>query len=285
MIKTAIACMSGSLKCVFVHGVLHALENHKFKADAYAACSSSTLMGAFAASGKISELSLDIWLGNIDYLKQPGIGMSEVVKGTINKFSDSIRKNLFNGSSSRFIVPCSFVRNDEAALLTQGERASMLGRKLLLLAARKDNQWAKENLDRHIFDTEAGNKEFLLSTGNYEEVFYATSRMLHAWRIPAVINGKPYVDGSYTCMCPVEPLIDLGYKNIIVIATEPGEIYTDLFSSKIITYDMKGSKIDIIQPDTDLKNLGVEFTRATREGLQSAFEHGIVKGSKFINKV
>ena len=75
--------MPGSFKCVFVHGVLHSFEKHSFMANAYGVCSSSTLPGAFAASGKISELPLEIWQDNVDYLSQTGKRMSEVVKDII----------------------------------------------------------------------------------------------------------------------------------------------------------------------------------------------------------
>ena len=55
--------------------------------------------------------------------------------------------------------------------------------------------------------------------------------MLHAWDIPAWINEKPYIDASYTCLCPVIEMIDAGYKQVIAINNEPGIFYLLQFSA------------------------------------------------------
>ena len=277
--------MSGSFKGAFVHGVLTALETLKISFSAYAASSSSTLPTTYAAINKISQLPIDFWYENLELLEKPGFGMSNVVLTLIDKYAPVLDKLQFLASARRFLVACSYVNNDEAAQITQGDNATRLGRKLIIQAVRKDNRWKNQNLDLHVFDTQSHRSEFLLTPGNFKEVMYATTRMLHAWHIPAAINGKPYIDGSYTCMCPVEPLIERGYKKILVIATEPGPIYTDIFSSKIITPDMNGCIINIIQPDMDLKTLGVDYIKATREGLKKTYDYGIEKGKEYIEKM
>ena len=59
---------------------------------------------------------------------------------------------------------------------------------------------------------------------------YAATRMGHAWHMPTYINGKPYIDGSYTSICPVLQIAKLGYKELICITTEHKDTFVDLFS-------------------------------------------------------
>jgi hypothetical protein len=42
--------------------------------------------------------------------------------------------------------------------------------------------------------------------------------------------------------------------------------------------------IDTIRPDLHLKELGVDFTKATPDGLVAVYQHGQAKGSEFINQ-
>ena len=74
-----------------------------------------------------------------------------------------------------------------------------------------------QNLTKMIFDT-AGEGKTKLRRENFEEVAYASTRMLHAWDEPAEIAGEAYVDASYTCSCPVYEVVALGYKKIVVAA-------------------------------------------------------------------
>ena len=100
-----------------------------------------------------------------------------------------------------------------------------------------------------------------LDASNFEEVAYATSRMLHAWDIPAWINGKPYVDASYTCLCPAIEMIEAGYQKVIAIANEPGTLYRDMFQLEEIPGNYQGVDIYIIRPDVDPQEFGVNFNK------------------------
>jgi hypothetical protein len=108
--------------------------------------------------------------------------------------------------------------------------------------------------------------------------------MLHAWKIPASIAGRPYVDGSYTCSCPAVELAELGYDTVIAIATEPGIFYRDLFQDRPLPHSHKGARIIHIQPDIDPKELGVDFTRASEQGIASLYQHGIEKGREVVEQ-
>ena len=278
----AIACMSGSLKGIFVQGVLTAFEEAGIKADAYASSSSSTVPASYAAIGEIRNQDHRHWADSDEILKQPGNSMSNVILNGLELFSGKVIDRLRIGNISRLMIVCSYVSNKDAANETQSSSAVTLGRKLIVQGARHISEWKDQNLELHVFDTQSNNKELKLTADNYKEVAYATTRMLHAWHIPATINDKPYIDGSYTCIVPIEPLADRGFQNIIAIATEPGEITKDFFSGEPIGSEWNNSNIYWIKPEINLKELGVDFTKATKEGIEKVFEYGIEKGKEFI---
>ncbi len=141
-----------------------------------------------------------------------------------------------------------------------------------------------ENLQLALFSSRGAIGEQYLDTSNFDEVAYTSSRMLHAWEFPAWIAGQPYVDASYTCLCPAMEMVEQGYQEIIAIATEPGTLYRDMFQLEPIPENYKGVPIHIIRPDVDLKEYGVDFTDATPEGLSTVYQHGEDKGREFIVK-
>ncbi len=278
----AIACMSGSFKGVFVHGVLAELEALGLRADAYAAASSSTLPAAYAAIGAVSEVGMRIWTDSLRALDSPETGMSDVVLANIRALSPRLMEDLFQPSASRFLVAASRVVTEEAAAVTQSPAARRLGRKLLLDAARRDSTWPGQHLKPCLFDTRAGSPDHMMNAPNFGEVAYATTRMMHAWAIPASVGGKPYVDASYTCLCPALEVAALGYPDVLAIATEPGPIARGMFTCDTIPDEWNGSRIRVLQPDSDLRDIGVDFTTATAEGLQRAFELGRDKARAFM---
>jgi hypothetical protein len=276
----AIACASGSFKGAFVHGVLNAFEGVGLKADAYAASSSSVLPAAWAAIGTTSDPGAFYWQAGLKLLQEPDKGMSDVVRCGIERFSSSICDRLFEPDRPNFFVAASAVVSMEAAEQTQGKQARKLGRRLLVSASKKDRSWTDRNLQPVLFGNVKGN----LHANNFDEVAYASCRMLHAWDIPAWIDGKPYIDASYTCMCPAIEMVEQGYQEIIAIATEPGTLYRDIFGLEAIRDRHKDIPIAIVKPDIDSKELGVDFTKATEEGLLLMYRHGEEKGRAFIDE-
>jgi len=283
--KLAIASASGSFKGAFTHGVLTAFESAGIRADAYAASSSSVIPSAWAAIGKAAELGVNYWLKGMEELQKPDMGMSQVVMGGIQFFNPPLDR-LLAAETPEYFVAVSAVVNPEAASQTQGEKARRLGRKLLVSAAKKDRSWVDENLQLELFSTRKNDliKSSKIDKNNFNEIAYATSRMLHAWDIPAWINEKPYIDASYTCLCPAIEMIDAGYKQVIAINNEPGTFYRDMFGQTEIPENYQGVDIHIIKPDTDPKEMGVDFTNATPEGLYLVYQHGQEKGREFIAK-
>lgn len=279
--KLAIASASGSFKGAFAHGVLTALESAGIRADAYAAASSSVIPTAWAAIGKVAELGVNYWLTGMQELQKPDIGMSQVTMGGIKFFNPPLDK-LLAAETPEYFVATSAVITSEAASQTQGEKARRLGKKLLVSAAKKDRSWVDENLKLELFSTRKSDFYSNINEYNFDEIAYATSRMLHAWDIPAWINKKPYIDASYTCLCPAMEMIDAGYKQVIAISNEPGIFYRDMFGLELIPKNYQGVDIHIIKPDTDPKKMGVDFTNATPEGLSVVYQHGKEKGEEFI---
>lgn len=274
--------MSGGYKSVFIQGVLTAFENSNFIVDAYASCSSSSIIAAFASFGKIKDLDLSLWNEGNKIANIEGNSQSNAILNSIDKLFPTIEKNIFQ-TQNRYLVATSFVKSENAAQETQTEKARRLGQKLLIEAARKISKWKDENLELHLFDTFDCEKTKLLTLNNFKEVLYATTRMLHAWHIPAYIDNKAYIDGSYTSLCPAFPLADLGYKQIICIVIDHNPAKVDLFSDENIPEKIGDTEIYFVKPDCDLKELGVDFFQTSKEGIERAYLHGIEKGKDFIN--
>ncbi|QLE55341.1 hypothetical protein [Nostoc sp. TCL26-01] len=271
----AIACASGSFKGAFAHGVLSALESAGIRASAYAAASASVLPAAWATIGQATELGVDYWLAGIRVLQEPDIGMSKVVLGGITSFTPPLEK-LFAPENPEYVIATSAVITDAAARETQNPTARRLGRRLLVAAGKKDRSWVDEHLQSALFSSKQH-----LHADNFAQVAYASSRMLHGWDIPAWIDGQPYIDASYTCLCPAIEMVEAGYREVIAIANEPGILYRDMFQLEAISQSYQGANIHIIQPDVDPKELGVNFTDATAAGLRAVYQHGVDKGKEF----
>src|SRR6266702_8027509 len=263
----AIACSAGGFKGVFVHGVLSSLEAAGVRANAYAAASSSVFPSICAVIRQAGEVGLRYWRSALGTLEQPGNGMSEVVLASIAESGSTLFSLLFRPDAPRFFIATSAVKTIEGAEQTQGDGARRLGRRLLLQAARGDRSWADEHLRAHLFDSAASDVEHRLTIDNIKEVIYASTRMLHAWTIPAWIAGRPYIDGSYSCACPALDMARWGYREVIAIATEPGTLYRDIFQSEPIPSTWQGVPIHLIQPGIDPAKLGADFTEVSDEGL------------------
>lgn len=279
--STAIACASGSFKGVFTHGVLSAFAGAGFRAAAYAAASSTVIPAAYAATGALNRLDgVNYWHQGAAYLRELG-GMSEMVLAGIEELAPYLQEKLFEPGMPRFLISTSAVLTRQAARLTQGSGARRLGQKLLLATRNRDRNWAAEHLAHHLFDTEASG-DLRLTPGNLDEVIYASTRMLHAWRTPAEIDGRPYVDASYTCACPAVGVAGRGYGAVIAISPEPGPLYRDLFASATIPSQWQGVPISVIQPEMDLAEIGVNYNQATADGIDAAFAYGVERGEAWL---
>jgi hypothetical protein len=279
----AIATPVGSFKGAFAHGVLTALEEAGIVADAYAAASSSVIPASWAAIGQASKLGVDYWLAGLAALAQPQQNMSKIVQRGIRIFSKQLRSDLYQPHSPALYIATNAVINPTAAAQTQTALARDLGKNLLRASVNKDRSWVDTNLRFTLFGTHHPEPHYRITPNNFPAVAYASSRIMHAWDIPAWIDGKPYVDAAYTCLCPALAMVAAGYQETIAIANEPGTMYRDMFHIEPIPSQVRDVRIHIIRPDFHLKELGVDFTKATPEGLISVYRHGRDKGLEFIN--
>jgi hypothetical protein len=207
--------------------------------------------------------------------------MSEMVMAGIERYAHLLEARLFASDAPRFIIAVSEVVDSEAARATQGPLASRLGREQLLMMARGDDSWAASALRAVVFDTgadsdattDAGTHR-LLTRERFRDASYASTRMLHAWRLPASVDGTPFIDASYTDGFPVRAVMTEHVRTIVAIATSHGLPYTNLYRTAAIGSAAGGVRIEHIAPRVDLKELGVDYTTASREGLTNAYEHG-----------
>ncbi|MCC6791547.1 MAG: hypothetical protein IT336_07685 [Thermomicrobiales bacterium] len=280
--RAAVACGGAGFKSVFAHGVLTALESHGFRAAAYGGSSLAALPAVCAAAGEAEKAGITFWLRGLDLLHLPGNGMSDLTLDRIGEMAPIVESKLFQPGAPRLCVATTAIHTIAGAIETQGIRAGALGRRLQVHAERRDRTWANEHLTAHLWDSLASERSHRLTPDNLEEVLYAASRLLTGWAIPAEIDGTPFIDGVYTSTCPALELSALEYREVIAIASEPGQLYKDLFRTQAIPEMSWRSRIRIIKPVFDPKTLGVDETAATEKGLIALYDHGLDRGLQFI---
>lgn len=276
--KIAVCCLSGGYKNAFTQGVLTAFEEKGLLADVYTACSSSALIAAFAAFRGMKQLDLTLWENGYAISREDGGDQSRAMLHSIQQLSPVIKSRLWEPSSARLAIATNRVTTDEAAAVVQSESARRLGQRLLLNAMRHNAEWKDKNLRSELFDTHPDAKSRMLTKENFDDVAYATTRMLHAWQIPACIENRAYVDGSYSSHFPADFLRELKCDRILCIATEKDKVFTNLFMEEEIPSCIDGVPVDIVKPDFDLKDMGLDYYTITGEGLNNGFEHGYHKG-------
>jgi hypothetical protein len=280
----AIATPVGSFKGAFAHGVLTALEEAGIVADAYAAASSSVIPTSWAAIGRARDLGVDYWIAGLSALEKPHQNMSKIVQRGIRIFGKPLQAQLYQPHTPTLYIATNAVTNAAAAAETQTQLAPDLGKRLLRASVQKDRSWVDANLRFTLFSTHHPEPHLRISPNRFPAVAYASSRIMHAWHLPAWIDGKPYVDAAYTCLCPALAMVAAGYRETIAISNEPGTLYQDMFHIDAVPSQVGEVPIHIIRPDVHLKELGVDFTKATPAGLVAVYNHGRDKGLEFIDK-
>jgi hypothetical protein len=282
--RLGVACSAGSYKGIFIHGVLTGLSEASFEADFYAASSSSAPVTAYAAIGDIASLQgPDHWIRMYDSYVKSNYDVSKALLSAVPQFTEPLLAELFKPGAKRFGIAVSAVITKEAEELTQGPGARRLGQRLVLATRNRDSSWADKNLQARLFQNGSPEAPFKLTVSNLHEVFYATTRMLHAWKTPAWIDGQPYVDASYTCLCPAMELAEMGCTKIIAVSPEEGPLYRDFFQSSQIPTSHANASIYLIKPRRNLVELGVDYMKVTATGLCAAYELGREAGKEFLD--
>lgn len=282
----AVIGSSGGMKGVFVQGVFNALERAGVRATAYAGASASALPAISAATGLCHFVGVHYWQRVQSLLSVPGNDLSHVMRQVSREWDgpgEPFNDRLFQSESPRLFIPANFVKSRAAAAITQGGASRRLGRRLLLDARRKDRTWVDENLVLHLFDTHSLPGTPRLTPANLADVAYASTRMIH-WSVPAWVEGRPYVDASYTCACPLYEVAEHGYDEIIVVYTETGLLYRDIFAETVLPESLDHARLHIIRPAVDLQSMGVDFASCSAEGLLAAYEHGQERALTFLER-
>ena len=186
----AIATPVGSFKGAFAHGVLSGLEQCGIQADAYAAASSSVIPATWATLGQATALGTDYWIAGWEALQLPNQNMSKVMQRGIRAFSRSLKPTLFDITTPTLCIATNQVITTEAIELTQTDRAKDLGKQLMLSSARHDRSWVDQHLKFALFSTRSQNLQRQITVNNYPAVAYASSRIMHAWDLPAAIRSE-----------------------------------------------------------------------------------------------
>jgi len=282
-VKIGIACSAGGPKGVFVHGVLVAFAEAGLKAHIYGAASSTAIVAAFAATGQVGMLrGSTYWkerharrIRN-DY----DIGKSELE--SLPEATAGLSVKLFKSDSVAYAVAVSAVITKEAEELTQGPQARRLGKQLIISTRKRDKSWAEKNLELRLYETGSKDAQYRLTPQNLTEVLYATTRMLHASKTPAWIEGFPCIDASYLCECPAVELAQRGCDKVIAISPEAGQVYRDFFRAEKLPSSYGKTPILVVQPLLNLAEIGVDYMNVTDEGSEKAYELGLRAGTEFL---
>jgi hypothetical protein len=281
--KIGIACSAGGPKGVFVHGVLVAFAEAGFKAHIYGAASSTAIVAAFAATGQLEMLRGSAhWKEQYACYVQNDYDISKTILESLSEATAALSVKLFKSDSAAYAVAVSAIITKEAEELAQGPQARRLGQQLVISRRKKDKSWAEKNLELRLYETGSEDVQYRLTSQNLSEVLYATTRMLHAWKTPAWIEGFPCVDASYLCECPAVELAQRGCDKVIAISPEAGQVYRDFFQTEKLPSSYGKIPILIVQPLLNLAEIGVDYMNVTYEGLEKAYELGLRAGTEFL---
>jgi len=281
--KIGIACSGGGPKGVFVHGVLVAFAEAGLKAHIYGAASSTAIVAAFAATGQLGMLGGSAhWKKKHARLVRNDYDMSKTILESISEVTATLSIKLFKSDSAAYAVAVSAVITKEAEEMTQGPQARRLGQQLIISTRKRDKSWAEKNLELRLYETRSEDVQYRLTPQNLAEVLYATTRMLHAWRTPAWIEGFPCVDASYLCECPAVELAQRGCDKVIAISPGAGQVYRDFFQAEELPSSYGKIPILIVQPLLNLAEIGVDYRDVIEDGLEEAYELGLRAGTEFL---
>ena len=281
--KIGIACSAGGPKGVFVHGVLDAFAEAGLKANIYGAASSTAIVAAFAATGQLRMLrGSTYWKERHARRVHNDYDMGKTILESLPEATAILSAKLFNPDSVAYAVAVSAVITKEAEALTQGPQARRLGQQLIISTRKGDNSWAEKNLELRLYETGSGDVPYRLTPQNLAEVLYATTRMLHAWKTPAWVEGFPCIDASYLCECPALELAQRGCDKVIALCPEAGAVYRDFFRAEKLPSSYGDIPILIVQPLLNLAEIGVDYMNVTDEGLDKAYELGLRTGIEFL---
>jgi len=281
--KIGIACSAAGGKGVFVHGVLVAFAEAGFKAEIYGAASSTAIVAAFAATGQLGMLQGSVyWKERHARYVQNDYDMGKTILESIPEAAATLGLKLFKSGSAAYAVAVSAVITREAEELTQGPKARRLGQQLIISTRKRDKSWAEKNLELRLYETGSEDVQHRLTPQNLPEILYATTRLLHAWKTPAWVEGVPCVDAIYLCNCPAIELARRGCDRVIAISPDEGQVYRDFFRAEKMPASHGNTPILIVQPLLNLAEIGVNHVNVTDEGLEKAYELGLRAGAEFL---
>ncbi|MDG9722615.1 hypothetical protein [Streptomyces sp. DH41] len=284
--RVGVVVAAGMLKGAYGHGVLSAFEERGLRAHVYGAASSSALSAGLAAVGRARRTGVAYWLDAAEAATAQG--MSSVVLDSIKEYGPVLHADLFRPTAPEFLLATSKVTTTAGARITQGPEARSLGRQLLRDVFTGDRSWVEENLATVVFSSHArpGDGRSRLTPDNYDAVAYASTRMMHAWQVPAEIDGEAYVDASYTCSCPAREVAARNVDTLVAVGCDPFPLFRDLYATEQIVDGtvLHGARVLIVKPDEDLKTLGVDYAAATAEGLVKVYGLGVDAGHRFADR-
>lgn len=258
--KYALALEGGGARGAYQAGVVKALSENGYEFDAVVGTSIGSINGAVIAQGDI-ELAYDLWknmsFSEIFYLDDKKIN-SKINVDIIKYFSKKITNAIKSGG-----VDTSKIRTYLEKIVDEEK-------------LRKSN-------------TDYGLVTFNISDKRPEQLFLkdipegkVIDYIMASSRLPGfknmIIDNKSYIDGGIYDNCPVNMLVEKGYKNIIAVRINKGTSGIRNYN-KIIKDNT--TNIDIIEPVDNLPSI-LSFDNVTSNEL---LKIGYFDAQKYINKL
>ena len=278
MNKVGMVLEGGGMRGIFTTGVLDRLLENNIKIDGIIGVSAGALFGANYFSnqkGRALEYNKK-YLGDKRY---------------ISKRSLLLTGNLINKKFAYYKITKELVPFD-------------------------NDEFIKNNKDYYatVTNVETGLPEYLKINNVYEQLeeLRATSALPFASKI-IKINNKKYLDGGISDSIPLDKCIDLGYKKIIIILTQPLDYRKEPLKEKQIKLinlkyhkypnlieTMKNRHIkynNILEKIIDMENkqeiyvirppkkINIPITSKNTDKIQEVYDMGVNECNKIISKL
>jgi NTE family protein len=258
--KFALALEGGGARGAYQAGVVKALNENGYEFDAVVGTSIGSINGAVIAQGDI-ELAYDLWknmsFSEIFYLDDKKIN-SKINVDIIKYFSKKITQAIKSGGvdTSKIRAYLEKIIDEEKLRNSKTD----FGLVTFNISDKKPEQLFVKSIPQ----------------GKVIDYVMASSRLPGFKNL--VIDNKSYIDGGVYDNCPVNMLVEKGYKNIIAVRINKG-------TSGIRNYNKiikdKTTNIDIIGPIDNLPSI-LSFDNVTSNEL---LKLGYFDAQKYINKL
>ena len=295
MKKVALALEGGGAKCAYQNGVLAALEAAGYKFDAIAGTSYGAVNGALYLEGKNKRLD-EFWSNlsggkmfnddkfdeilNDFYHKQNLVSFDKIkffknglndTNGLLNSLTDGYRNVIYDNVNEKairnnkcefYLVTCKMTQTKN--LILEGLK-KVINPLSIILDMFKPDYPGRFYQHMQMTPVEIGKDEIK----DDKLADYVIASASNPPFKPMEIDGDKYFDGGAYANCPYEILKKKGYKDLVIIRTNVGEIVD------------KDLNLEVIAPKESLGSCALFAT----DNIKDLRRRGLLDGIEFVDKI